>query len=445
MIKLFNPKLSLVSVICLLSLGLHAQPMVSGEAGVREVPFVINGESSPRSVQAEIQEKAKARQDELNNSSYELGAPGQGVEGKQTGYRVNIQGTSKTETVRTAPPLQLPQPLPRQARLEPAVAVEAPTFAVPQAQRGVAPAPVVAPTPVVVPVKPQIAQTAPGVKPPINPRAMAGMPAPDSLSETRLPSLKGDEASLKPNVLHTKVGVNEVLRLSSSFLNRISTPFTDPVIVDISGSQSHIIGSEVFFLPKDGQPVGVYIFDKSNPAQTISLTLVPQGGIPGQNILVKVENFRALGNLALTNDPGAAGQAKPNQGNDNEGMLSNLILGAINGKIPGFTPVPLEAGVAKIEDIEVIPDAVFQGYYLDVYRYQLHNVGVRNLAMNEGVFYREGIKAISFFPNDSLSPGTSTFVFLVVAKGTDKNPTYFISNGDKKVLSNPKQMNMELQ
>lgn len=263
-------------------------------------------------------------------------------------------------------------------------------------------------------------------------RSETGGPAPDSLADTRLPVLKGDEASLKPFVLHTRVGVNEVIRLSSNFLNRISTPFADPVIVDISGSQSKIVGSEVFVLPKEGAPTGIYLFDKSNPSQMISLTLVPQPGIPGQNVLIKVENFRALGNLGLTPD-GRQSDQRNGQPTDHEGVLSNLLINAINGRIPGFSPVPLEAGVAKIEDVQITPDVVFQGYYLDVYRYQLTNQGARAVALNEGVFYREGIKAVSFFPRDTLAPNDSTFVFLVANKGMEKNPASFLSSRDSAV------------
>ncbi len=266
-------------------------------------------------------------------------------------------------------------------------------------------------------------------------RAQAASPPDPAIDDRRLPALKGDEPSLKPFVLHTRVGINEVVRLSSSYLNRISTPFADPVLVDISNAAHKIVGSEVFFMPKDGEPVGIYIFDKANPSQTISMTVVPVRGIPGQNILVKIENFRALGQLSLTEQGQNPSAATADTPADHEGRLTQIMVGAIQGSIPGFHPVPLEAGVARLEDVSIIPDVVFQGYYLDVYRYELRNDGQRTIALNEGVFYRDGVKAVSFFPLDTVSAGQSTFVFIVSRKQVDPNPQTFLSEGDRRVRS----------
>ena len=43
--------------------------------------------------------------------------------------------------------------------------------------------------------------------------------------EINLPGLKKDDPSLKPFVIHTRNGVNEIVRMSSKLLNRIATPF----------------------------------------------------------------------------------------------------------------------------------------------------------------------------------------------------------------------------
>lgn len=266
-------------------------------------------------------------------------------------------------------------------------------------------------------------------------RAQAGMPPDPALEDRRLPALKGDEPSLKPFVLHTRIGINEVVRLSSSYLNRISTPFTDPVLIDISDAPHKIMGSEIYFMPKGDEPVGLYVFDKKNPSQAISLTVVPVRGIPGQNVLVKIENFRALGRLSLTEPSSGDGGVGANTPPDHEGQLTQILVGAIQGRIPGFSPVPLEAGTARLDGVLITPDVVFQGYYLDVYRYELRNESDRSVALNEGVFYREGVKAVSFFPLDRLEPSQSTFVFIAARKSVDPSPQDYLSEGDLRVRS----------
>lgn len=250
-------------------------------------------------------------------------------------------------------------------------------------------------------------------------RTRAGMAPPPEVRDIRLPGLKPDDPQFKPFVLHTRVGVNEMVTLSSDFLNRISTPFEDPIVVDITDPKSEkhkITGSEVYYLPSGVDPIGIYIFDKGNPTQTISLTIVPRAGIPGQNLLVKLENFRSVRQLSLVPDVGP--MVKP-ASNDFEAMLASLVVGAIRGNVPGFSPVPLEVGEARIDDVRIVPNFVMQGSYLDIYRYKLTNEGTAPIDMNEGAFYREGIKAITFFPHVSLQPGEFTYAFLISEKATD--------------------------
>ncbi len=250
-------------------------------------------------------------------------------------------------------------------------------------------------------------------------RTRAGMAPPAEVRDIRLPGLKPDDPQFKPFVLHTRVGVNEMVTLSSDFLNRISTPFEDPIVVDITDPKAEkhkITGSEVYYLPSGADPIGIYIFDKGNPTQTISLTIVPRSGIPGQNLLVKLENFRSVKQLSLVPDAGPV--VKP-ASNDFEAMLASLVVGAIRGNVPGFSPVPLEVGEARIDDVRVVPNFVMQGSYLDIYRYKVTNEGSAPIDMNEGAFYREGIKAITFFPHVSLQPGDSTYAFLISEKATD--------------------------
>lgn len=260
-------------------------------------------------------------------------------------------------------------------------------------------------------------------------RALAGEPAPAAERDKRLPALKPDDPALKPFVLHTRIGVNEVVTISSRLLNRISTPFQEPVVVDTSGAQFKVVGSEVFLLPASDEPAGIYLFDKSNPTQVVSLTLVPQAAIPGQNILIKLEDLRALGNLALTSSASATLAAKPA---DYESMLTQILVSAVNGKIAGFNAVPLQTSVALIDEVEVEPDVVFQGGSYDVYRYRLRNTSDETIALNEGVFYREGVRAVTFFPRDTLAPQGKTYVFIVADKAKAPGAT-FQSEADQAV------------
>lgn len=235
-----------------------------------------------------------------------------------------------------------------------------------------------------------------------------------SLREINLPGLKKDDPSLKPWVLHTRGGVNEVVKLSASLINRIATPFNKPVIIDSTESITKIIGSDVYYTPTGTQPIGVFIVDSENRGQTISLTIIPVKNIPGQNLIIKMEDLRVAEDLA----PGNPKNIKkiPSQENDFHGFVRSVMSNAIRGNIPGYSIVPLERGVAMIGHIQVVPDLVFSGQTNDVYRYKLINTHESQADLYEPAFYREGVKAVSYFPRLSLKKNESTYVFILADK-----------------------------
>lgn len=245
-------------------------------------------------------------------------------------------------------------------------------------------------------------------------RSAGGVSMDPSLREINLPGLKKDDPTLKPWVLHTRNGVNEVVKLSSSLINRIATPFNKPVIIDSTESITKIIGSDVYYTPIGHQPIGVFIVDSENRGQTISLTIMPTKNIPGQNLIVKMEDLRVAEDLA----PGNPRNNKkiPSQEVDYHGFVRAVMSNAIRGNIPGYSIVPLEGGAAKIGHIEVIPDLVFSGQTNDVYRYKLVNQNAEKADLYEPVFYRKGVKAVSYFPRLSLASGENTYVFILADK-----------------------------
>jgi|GEM_PF-5683476 len=245
-------------------------------------------------------------------------------------------------------------------------------------------------------------------------RRAGGVAMDPSLREINLPGLKKDDPLLKPWVLHTRNGVNEIVKLSGSLINRIATPFKRPMLIDPSDSVSKIIGSDVYYTPSGSQPIGLFIIDSENKAQTISLTVIPTSSIPGQNLMVKVEDLRAIEDLA-PNAPKARNGA-PIKEADYTNFMRSIMTQAVRGKIQGFSIVPLEGGVAMIGDLEVTPDLVFSGSTLDVYRYKINNRSIKTLDLSEPAFYRSGVKAVSFFPKLALDANESGYVFIAADK-----------------------------
>lgn len=266
----------------------------------------------------------------------------------------------------------------------------------------------------------------PAVSPPIPPAPLAdversiedarragGIPMDPALRDINLPGLKNDDPTLRPWVLHTRNGVNEVVKLSASLINRIATPFRKPILIDPSNATAKVLGSDVYYTPNNANPVGIFIVDGENRGQTISLTVIPTAGIPGQNLIVKLEDLRAAEDLT----PNAPKKGQPpNKESDYVGYIRSLMTHALRGSVPGFSVVPLEGGVAKMGDLKITPDLVFSGSAIDIYRYRVVNTGTQSIDLQEPPFYRKGVRAVSFFPRLALSPTEETFVFILAGK-----------------------------
>lgn len=232
--------------------------------------------------------------------------------------------------------------------------------------------------------------------------------------EINLPGLKKDDPSLKPFVIHTRNGVNEIVRMSGKLLNRIATPFGKPVVIDTSNSMAKVVGSDVYFIPNGDQPIGLFIVDSANTSQSISMTVIPSGAIPGQSVIVKLEDLRASTNVAGGTEEES--EISVPRASDYAGFIRSLMSQAVRGKVTGFNPVPLESGVAKIGPLQVTPEIAFTGATVDIYRYQIVNKSGEKVDLTETAFYRKGIKAVSFFPTISLKPEQSGYVFVLADK-----------------------------
>jgi len=232
--------------------------------------------------------------------------------------------------------------------------------------------------------------------------------------DMNLPGLKKDDPSLKPFVIHTRNGVNEIVRMSSKLLNRIATPFAKPVVIDTSSSMAKVVGSDVYFMPAGDQPIGLYIVDSSNTSQSISLTAIPSGAIPGQSVIVKMEDLRTTANVTAASEEES--EISTPRASDYAGFIRSLMSQAVRGKVSGFNPVPLEGGVARMGPLVVTPEIAFSGASVDLYRYQIVNKSTETVDLIETAFYRKGVKAVSFFPNIALKPDQSGYVFLLADK-----------------------------
>ena len=101
---------------------------------------------------------------------------------------------------------------------------------------------------------------------------------------------------------------------------------------------------------------------------------------------------------------------------DYTSCIRTIMAKAVRGNVPGFSPVPMEGGVARMGTLDIEPDLTFAGSVVDIYRYRLTNSGTEPVDLVETAFFRNGVKAVSFFPRLSLQQGQQGYVFLLADK-----------------------------
>ncbi len=219
----------------------------------------------------------------------------------------------------------------------------------------------------------------------------------------------GAAQPVKPVIIRSQPGANDIVYVSSRYPNRISTPFANPKLVDMSAAEYQVIGNSIYIVPKeDGEPAGIFITGDDSQTSVVSMTLVPKN-IPGQNIIVQIEGGSTGKKQSVPDEANSA--------NDYVSQLRALLRSIVRGKIPsGYSEEEVTGKKAMIGTIETSPERRWAGSQHDIYRYKLRNLGAAQITLSEQNFYQKGIKAVAFYPSIQLNQGEDTNVYIVSGK-----------------------------
>lgn len=210
----------------------------------------------------------------------------------------------------------------------------------------------------------------------------------------------------KQNIVRINEGTNEIVYVALGFPNRISTPYDNPKAIWGTNVEFTVVGRDLYVIPDQETPIGVFVTDPTGTAPTASLTLIPRPGIPGQNILLTLE-----GGWRKPDAPESVKNAPPS---DYEDGLKKLLRQFVQGGIAaGFQEGTLRVGMARVGGILVTPEKVFTGTAFNVYRYRVENTGRDVMELNEPSFHEDGVRAVAFWPNVRIASGETTLVFIV--------------------------------
>ncbi|WP_029151652.1 TraK domain-containing protein [Methylovulum miyakonense] len=94
--------------------------------------------------------------------------------------------------------------------------------------------------------------------------------------------------SVAPQYLQVRPGINELMPIALGHLNRLVTPFDNPVVTTTSQATTRTQGKIVYVAAADETPVTLYITPGDNQDIALSLTLIPKR-IPAREIHLSLD------------------------------------------------------------------------------------------------------------------------------------------------------------
>lgn len=227
--------------------------------------------------------------------------------------------------------------------------------------------------------------------------------------------MPGDTPELENVVLSVTSKRTELVRVSASLTNRISTPFKNPRAILLEGGSSvEAVGQSLYFAPNnDTKPVSLYVTGGGDNDPVISLTLIPTHDLPPQTIILQMDG-KETGYFAGGENTGRNDDVRSPVYTEKITAILRLIA---LGKTPsGFALAPLPKSDVNLGLVTAIPTQRYSGSNMDVYRYVVKANSNQELEMEEAAFWTKGVRAVAFFPSSIVAPNKDTEVLIVADK-----------------------------
>jgi conjugal transfer pilus assembly protein TraK len=253
----------------------------------------------------------------------------------------------------------------------------------------------------------------PGNKSVLPPSTQTALPA----MQTQLPGVGTIPGAkrLGPNTVRVTENVVEEVMISMAFPNRISTPFVNPRVVDSSGSEITKDGGSVYIKPVNASPVAIYVTGDRPGDPVISLLLKPTDVGPQTVVLQLDEKQKQSAAIAA-----AAVEAAPTTPQAYTTKLVDIMKQVATGAAPhGFSGGPVPVSVGRMGDLMLRTETRYSGSNMEVHTYWVTNIAQRELALDESMFYADGVLAVAFFPETQLVPSGGTRVMVIAEVQTE--------------------------
>jgi conjugal transfer pilus assembly protein TraK len=207
--------------------------------------------------------------------------------------------------------------------------------------------------------------------------------------------------------LNVTPGVNEIVKIAKGFTNRLVTPFANPRLITSNDLTHKISGNIVYITTNKSNPLGVYITDKDNTDNSISLTLIPKV-IPARQINLKIDGL--VKKVKVNVETRKWEESRPYVD-----TLKLMMRELAFNKIPsGYNMEKFSGTMLCTQDgLQLEAKQKMVGSNLDIIVFKATNMTNNHFLINESSCYRPGFLAISTWPKTKLNPSESTELYVI--------------------------------
>lgn len=209
-------------------------------------------------------------------------------------------------------------------------------------------------------------------------------------------------------------GVNEVIPIARGALNRLMTPFAHPEVTTTSNAHTEVRGSVVYVATAHAGPVTLFVTEKGDERQAMSLTLLPKRLPPREVIL------RLAGDTPASAGTGTRRRAAQwEESQSYISLLRDLFRRLALGEVPpgyALQRVPVSASEPVCRQRGLRFD--FQNGQVLTGRHLQVQVGIAQNRMRRPVSFQEtacrpkDVAAVAAWPGRMLRPGQQTEIYV---------------------------------
>jgi len=226
-------------------------------------------------------------------------------------------------------------------------------------------------------------------------------------------------SSVGPQQIQIKPGVNELMPIAVGHLNRLVTPFENPVVTTTSQATTSTKGKIVYVATADETPVTLYITPGDNQDIALSLTLIPKR-IPAREIHLSLDkdNYKLLSKVQQQSRTATSKPADHEQ--EYISHLKKLFRDLGLQKTPaGFSlrdPGHAENIHCLQNQVQIKTGQVLEGQDMLILVGIVHNSGATMIEFDERscATTQDEVLAVAAWPKVVLAPNESTELYVAL-------------------------------